>query len=54
MQEIQTEHMTKLKLMDISYNILIANDGEIYDGRGWDVISECPAGSNRLLSETIE
>lgn len=38
MRSIQKYHMDDLKWADIGYNFLVGEDGNVYEGRGWDVI----------------
>lgn len=45
MQQIQLSHIGKkgartgASIVDIGYNFLIGGDGNVYEGRGWDVMS---------------
>ena len=38
MRNMQDRHMTD-KLSDIGYNFVVGGDGNVYEGRGWDVTS---------------
>ncbi|XP_037953442.1 peptidoglycan-recognition protein SC2-like [Teleopsis dalmanni] len=38
MKNIQSYHMDSLGWADIGYNFLIGGDGNIYEGRGWNVL----------------
>ncbi|KAJ8032505.1 Peptidoglycan recognition protein [Holothuria leucospilota] len=35
---IQNHHMNNNKWWDIGYNFLIGGDGNVYEGRGWNVV----------------
>ncbi|XP_054734022.1 peptidoglycan-recognition protein SD-like [Anastrepha obliqua] len=37
-RNIQHFHMQSFNFDDIAYNFLIGNDGNVYEGRGWDYI----------------
>ncbi len=45
---IQNYHMDIKDWSDIAYNFLIADNGDIYEGRGWDVIGAHSPGHNTI------
>jgi hypothetical protein len=42
--EIQNKQMDKQHAHDIVYNLLMSTEGQVYEGRGLDKVSECAAG----------
>ncbi|XP_002069134.2 uncharacterized protein LOC6646515 [Drosophila willistoni] len=40
MRSLQTYHIESLQLSDINYNFVMADDGNVYVGRGWDFNSQ--------------
>lgn len=47
-KSIQNYHMDVKDWSDISYNFLIAGNGDIFEGRGWDVIGAHSPGHNTI------
>ena len=47
-KQIQNYHMDTKDWSDISYNFLIADNGDIFEGRGWDVIGAHSPGHNTI------
>ncbi|XP_063986036.1 peptidoglycan-recognition protein LF-like [Diachasmimorpha longicaudata] len=45
-RDIQNIHMTVNKWDDIGYNFLVGGDGNIYEGRGWDMTGAHTIGYN--------
>ncbi|XP_061387209.1 peptidoglycan-recognition protein SC2-like [Musca vetustissima] len=48
MQNIQSYHQKTQGWADIGYNFLIGGDGNIYEGRGWNVVGVHASGYNSL------
>ncbi|XP_029923759.1 peptidoglycan recognition protein 5 [Myripristis murdjan] len=43
---IQRTHITERKFDDIGYNFLVAQDGTVYEGRGWGVVGAHAKSNN--------
>ena len=44
---IQGFHIESRKFSDIGYNFLVGNDGNVYEGRGWNRVGAHTYGYNR-------
>ncbi|XP_063428578.1 peptidoglycan-recognition protein SC2-like [Mytilus trossulus] len=48
MKSIQNSHMDENGWADIGYSFLVGEDGNVYEGRGWDRVGSHTKGYNRI------
>ncbi|CAF0979494.1 unnamed protein product [Rotaria sordida] len=53
MKRIQNYHMDSQKWGDIGYNFLVGEDGNVYEGRGWNQLIKCGVSRGYIKSDYL-